>query len=132
MEPILEAIKNGDQDVSGFKFSPKPNIDFGSSGPFALMQGVAIANYPTITITVKSSDYKSIATTMQETTKLTLSFLGIPLGSATESQYQHHVTTDESHGSVTITLSPPPNLVAGTSLDSQGWILGVQTDYPAA
>lgn len=132
MEPILEAIKNANQDVSGYKFSPSPGIDFGSNGPFGLLQGIAIANYPSVKIDIKSSSYQSIQTTFQQTISTSISFLGIPLGGSTESTYSHSASSDASQSEVSITLNPPATLVAGTSTQSVGWVLGVQTNYPAA
>ncbi len=67
IEPILEAIKNGDSDVSGFHFSPAPGIDLGPNGPFGILQGIAISNYPSISITATTSNFESIHTTFQQT-----------------------------------------------------------------
>lgn len=132
-KPIKDAIKNGDNDVSGFKFSPKPQIDFSESGPFGFVTGVAISNYPSVKITVKSSDYESIEKTFEQTVKVGLSFLGIPLGiQGSESTYSHNVSVNISSQTVTITLDPPKELIAGNAVDSVGWVLGVQTEYPAA
>jgi hypothetical protein len=132
MQPITDAIRNGTGDVTGFKFSPACDTDFSANGPFGYLSGVAISNYPTINITVKSSDYQSIATTIQQSVTVSASFLGIPLGSSTESTYSHSVKTDASSSSVTITLSAPVASVAGSNESSLGWILGAQTSYPAA
>ena len=132
-KPIKDAIKNGDNDVSGFKFSPKPQIDFSESGPFGFVTGVAISNYPSVKITVTSSDYESIEKTFEQKVKVGLSFLGIPLGiKGSESTYSHSVSVNSSSQTVTITLDPPKELIAGNSVDSVGWVLGVQTEYPAA
>jgi hypothetical protein len=130
MQPINEAIKNGTSDVSGYRFSPNPNIDFSANGPFAFIQGCAIANYPTVQIKVTSSNYASIQTTFQQTTSFKVSFLGIPLGGGSQSTYSNSASSNASAQQVTITLAPPLDLVAGTSVDSVGWILGVQTCYP--
>lgn len=132
MDPIRQAIANGDKDVSGFKFSPKPGIDFTKAGPFAYLIGVAMSSYPTITITVTSADYQKIQKTFEQSVSVGISFLGIKLASASESTYSNKVTTDASNSSVTITISPPPELVAGTQNTARGWILGVQPNYPAA
>jgi hypothetical protein len=132
MAPILDAIKNQGKDISGYQFAPSPGIDFSNNGPFGLLQGVAIANYPSAKIVIKSSSYQSIQTTFQQTVSVGISFLGIPLGSATESTYSHSASSSSSDSTVTITLNPPPNMVAGTSVTSMGWILGAQTNYPAA
>jgi len=61
-----------------------------------------------------------------------VSFLGIQLASASESTYSNDVTVDTANSTVTITLAPPQELVAGTVNASQAWVLGVQPNYPAA
>lgn len=133
MEPIREAIKNGSNDVSGFKFSPDPQIDFTDKGPFAYLMGTAISNYPSIEITVKSASYQRIQKTFEQSASVGISFLGIPLGiGGKESSYSNQVTTNSTDSTVTIKLSPPQELIAGSAVDSVGWVLGVQTDYPAA
>lgn len=131
VQPINEAIRNGSSDVSGYKFNVNPNTDFSANGPFGFTQGCAIANYPSVQIKVTSSNYQSIQNTFQQTTSFRVSFLGIPLGGGTESTYQSSTSVNASSQQITITLTPPPSLVAGTSVDSVGWILGVQTCYPA-
>lgn len=135
MSPIQDAIRNGypAKDVSGFKFEVQPSItDWSTSGSFGYLQGVAISSYPTIEITVTSSDYQKIQQTFQQSVTSSVSFLGIPLASATESTYSNSVKVDASTQTVTITLTPPQSLIAGNLVDSLGWILGVQTQYPAA
>ncbi|GAB3635880.1 hypothetical protein GCM10027422_14700 [Hymenobacter arcticus] len=132
MQPITDAIRNGTGDVTGFKFSPACGVDFSPNGPFGFLSGVAISNYPNVNITVKSANYQSIATTIQQSVTVSASFLGIPLGSSTESTYSHSVKTDASSSSVTITLTAPVASVAGSNESSLGWILGAQTNYPAA
>jgi hypothetical protein len=132
-KPIQDAISNGDQEVSGFKFSPVRNkTDFSSNGPFGYLTGVAISNYPSITITVESAYYESIKTTIKQTVSVGLSFLGIPLGGGSESTYKQTASSDDSKSTVTITLAPPPPKVEGTVEDQRGWILGVQTLFPVA
>jgi len=128
--PILSAIHNAGQDISGYQFSPDPGIDFSANGPFGLLQGVAISNYPSVSITATTSDYESIQTTFQQEVNASLSFLGIPLGGGSESTYSNSASSDSTQSSVTITLNPPPALIAGQSVNSVGWVLGVQTNYP--
>lgn len=131
MTPIRDAIANAGNDVSGYKFSPTPNIDFSAAGPFAFTMGAAISSYPTIVVSTTSSNFQSIEKTFQQSVSSSVSFLGIPLASASESTYSNNVEVDASSSTVTITLSPPPDLVAGTNNDAQAWVLGVQTCYPA-
>lgn len=135
MDPINEAVKNSypAKDVSGFKWATDPTIsDWSETGPFGYTMGAAIANYPTITIKVESEDYQRIQKTFEQSVSSSVSFLGIKLASASESTYSNNVQTDASSKTVTITMSPPKSLVAGTVADSIGWILGVQTAFPAA
>lgn len=131
-DPIREAIRNGNSDVSGFKFSPDPGIDFSENGGFGYVNGVAIVNYPAISITVTSSDYQSILTTFQQTSSTAITFMGIPLASATESTYSSTASQGGTTNTVTITLSPPQSLVAGNINTSVGWVLGAELTYPCA
>ncbi|MGD8911167.1 MAG: lamin tail domain-containing protein [Candidatus Thiodiazotropha sp.] len=132
MKPIQDAINNGSNDVSGFKFSPDPQIDFTKNGPFAYLMGAAISNYPSMEITVRSASYERIQQTFEQSASVGISFLGIPLGiGGRESSYSNKVTTNTSESTVTINLSPPVELVAGSAVDSVGWVLGVQPNYPA-
>ena len=55
-----------------------------------------------------------------------MSAFGVEFVSASEK------TVDEANKTVTITISPPPTLVAGTVNDARGWVLGVLPVYPAA
>ena len=132
VKPIQDAIKNENCDVSGFKFSPKPQIDFSRTGPFGFLMGAAISNYPSMVIKVKNSNYKRIQKTFEQSASVGISFLGIPLGiGGSESTYSNSVEVDSSNSTATITLNPPKELVAGTATDSVGWVLGVQSNYPA-
>ena len=133
IQPIMDSIKNGEQDVTGFKFSPNPNIDWSENGPFSFLSGVAIANYPTVTITVKGSNYQSIATTFEQSVDTSFSFLGIPLGlDGSENTYSHSVTTDSTTETITITLSPPKAMIGGVVNDSVAWVLGAVVEYPCS
>ncbi len=133
MSPINDAIAAGKDDVSSFKFKPDPRIDFSEDGPFGLMNTIVFSNYPNVKIVVKSAEYKSIATTIEQSASVGLSFLGIPLGlGGKEATYSKKVKTESSSESVTITLDAPPELVASSVVDSEGWILGVVTEYPAS
>jgi len=134
-DPIRKAVKNSkdkqeEKHISGYKFSPDPATKFGPEGPFGLLNGVAISNYPTIEITVSGDDYKSIQETFEQSSSVTLSFLGIPLASATESTYSSSTSVDSSKSTVKITLTPPKSLIAGNNKDSIAWVLGAIVDYP--
>jgi hypothetical protein len=132
MLPITDAIANGSQDVSGFKFSLDTPFDFSTSGPFGFLQGVAISNYPTITIVVTSSEYQSINNVFQSQVNVGVNIFGFSIAGGSASSYSNTTEVNAATQTVTITLAPPPDLIAGTSVTSTGWVLGVQTEYPAA
>lgn len=132
---IKEAIANGDKDISGFKFAPKPSVDFGENGDFGVLNAVAISQYPTMKIKVFSSDYQKIKTDFDAAANagLKLDFLGMPLGVGLKGSYkQNDVSINEAEGSITITLSPPKDTIAGKTKEATAFILGVQTEYSAA
>lgn len=131
-DPIRQAIQNGNKDVSGFKFASDPQTDFSTAGPFGFVDAVAISNYPSVEIVVKSSNYQSIQKVFQQQSSVSVSFLGIPLASSTESTYSSSTTVDASSSTVTIKLSPPQSLVAGNTNQSVGWVLGAVLSYPCA
>ena len=74
-DPIRKAqINSADKEnISGYKFSPRSGMKFGPEGPFGLLNGVAISNYPTVEITVTGEDYKSIQKTFEQSSSATLS-----------------------------------------------------------
>jgi hypothetical protein len=128
----MEAIQNGDQDVSGYKFSPNPGLDFSANGPFGFLIGLAISTFPTITITVQCDDYDSIAKTFDQSATVQVSFLGIPMASGSESSHSASTTVNSSESTVTITLTPPVASMGQPASDNRAWVLGAAPIFPAA
>ncbi|MFD2567851.1 hypothetical protein [Pseudotenacibaculum haliotis] len=131
---IKESIANGEKDISGFKFSPKPNIDFTEGGDFGVVNAVAFSQYPTMKIKVFSSDYKKIKTDFDAAANagLKIDFLGMPLGVGLKGSYkQGDVSINEAEGSITINVNPPIEAVAEKAVEATAFILGVQTEYSA-
>ncbi|MGE0684422.1 MAG: lamin tail domain-containing protein [Candidatus Binatia bacterium] len=130
--PITNAIKNGSQNISGFKFSPDPQIDFTKLGPFGFLNGVAISKNASLTLTSKGANYKTIAQAVQATPSANLKFLGMPLGPiGTSSEYTASVVTNDADSSVQVNFKPSMAGV-GDSMDSTAFVLGVQTNFPEA
>ena len=133
MDPIRDAVANTtNKNVSGYKFEPVPDIDFSKNGNFAFLEGVVISGYPTIEIKVKSANYKKIQQDFSQSSEVGVSAFGVEFVSASEKTSSSKVSVDEANKTVTITISPPPTLVAGTVNDARGWVLGVLPVYPAA
>ena len=133
MAPIKEAIKNQGKDVTGFHFDTPPTIDLSANGPFGYLQGAVISSYPTMVITVKSSEYERIEKDVTTETHFGASFLGIPIGAqGTATTHSKSVKVDAATQTVTITLNPPLTENATVLEDSTAWLLGVQAVHPAA
>ncbi len=131
-DPIEQAVKNAGQDVSGFKFSPVPQIDFSPSGPFGLVTGVVISRNPSLSISAESGNYKAIAQDMESAQSVRLKFLGRPMGSRGEdSDYTISTKIDATASTVKLDFEQSPTASEDT-MDSTAFVLGVQTSFPAA
>jgi hypothetical protein len=136
--PIAAAINNGNNDVTGFKFSPATTIDFSINGPFALLSAVAISNLPSISLTITTPDYQSISKTVNTSSLITTSLLGVPLAeNSIDLVYNCSATPQSATGTVTIfsNVNPSPNSFNSVStnsysLNSLGWVHGVIPNYP--
>ncbi|MES9852567.1 MAG: hypothetical protein ABW170_12145 [Candidatus Thiodiazotropha sp. L084R] len=133
ISPIKDALKNGEKDISGFKFSPCPQIDFSKTGPFAFLTGVVISKRVSLKITSKCINYKTIARNIKALGNVHLNFLGMPMGTVIDGTSKHQATasTNDSDSSVSIHFEPPLE-VTGDSIESTAFVLGVQTEYPTS
>ncbi len=131
LDPIIQAERNHRDDVSGFKWLSNmyPNL----LGPDMLLgyaSGVAIANAPIISISVRSSDFLTIAETMQNTGFCKVRFLGQEVKNDTNDECSIRVQTDTSSQTTNITLRLPSELGEPTSAGSFAWVMGIQPTYP--
>jgi len=131
ISPIKNAIENEGKDVSGFKFSPKPQIDFTKCGPFAFLTGVTISKKATLMIKSKSTLYDDIANTIKQLPSAQLKFLGMPVGADVVESGGHeiNVTKHDEDESVAINLNPSQQILRD-SLESTAFVLCVHTHYP--
>jgi hypothetical protein len=130
--PILNAIQNGTQDVSGFEFSPNPQIDFSAKGPFGYLTCVAISKTPSLNVSTQGESYQKLAATVQSNPSVNLNFLGTPLGTdETTANYTASATVNDAESSVQINFAQSA-AVAGDSISSTAFVLGVQTNFPTA
>jgi hypothetical protein len=134
-EPIRSAIKNGTADVTGYRFLHATDLNqnhFKTGGEFGYVDGVAISLFPTISVTIKGSNYEKIAANIKDNTKVGIDFLGIPLATpATADAYNARTKVNAASSSVTITLSPPDYLHGvGDLTYRRAYVLGATFDYP--
>ncbi len=140
VSPIAEAINNGNNDVTGFKFSPAITIDFSKNGPFAILSAVAISNLPSISLTITMPDYQSISETVNNASLNTTSLFGVSLQQdIIDLTYNCNAIPQSAEGTVTIlssvsSASKSFNLAYTNSysLNSLGWVHGVIPNYPLA
>lgn len=133
MKPIIDAIKNGTSDVSGFKFSPDPQIDFSSKGPFGFLTGVAISKHPVITVKARGPGSVEIANQLESlpAKNLDVKFLGEPL-LAPGSLTGYSRTTEATSDSVDVRFDPLADTEVTDPTDRTAFVHGVQALFPAA
>ena len=130
--PIRDAIKNNDSDVSGFKFSPEPQISFNKSRSFGFLTGVAISKNPSPTFTKKCANYRAIAQAVDKIPSGSLKFLGRPLVAMGMSpNYTPSAVVNDADSSVQVNFEPSA-AAAKDSMDSTAFVLGVQSEFPAS
>ncbi|WP_420551201.1 lamin tail domain-containing protein [Tenacibaculum aiptasiae] len=127
-DPIKQAMKNGDKDVSGFKFGTTESADLAKE--FSFINAVAFSNFPDIKMVIHSSSYESIETIFKETTSWSVGFLGIPLGGGSQTYTSKDTQVNSSDGTITINLSAPQAVVSESADSSTGFVLGVQPEFP--
>jgi hypothetical protein len=134
ISPIAEAIANGTSDVSGFSFSPQPQIDFSTSGPFGFLTGVAISRMPLVTITATGANYEPVRQFLAAGATGAVS-VAMPAPDGAEDaapvSYVCTVCLDDDAQSIALTLVPA-DVVASDPAQSRAWVLGAVTQYPAA
>lgn len=133
VKPIQDALLNRDEDISGFKFSPNPHIDFTSRGPFGYLTGVVISKKISLVIHCATSDYKTLAKNIKEQNTTQLNFLGAQMKYASNTGQRHQaiVSTNDKQSSLTIQYEPTPQSNIDT-FESTAFVLGVQTIYPVS
>jgi hypothetical protein len=133
ISPINQAIANEGKDISGFKFLPKPQIEFARTGPFGFLTGVTIAKKASLTISSKSGNRKQIADAIKASPSVRLKFLKTPIstGVTDSPKYDIALSTLSRDACVVVNLNPSSEHAAD-SLDSTAFVLCVQTRYPSA
>jgi hypothetical protein len=131
--PINQAIANEGKDISGFKFLPKPQIDFAQTGPFGFLTSVTISKKASLTITGKCENCKEITEAIQASPSVRMKFLKTPLSTHLNdsAKYNTQLSTQNRDSSFVLNLSPSSEHDSD-SLDSTAFVLCVQTKYPSA
>jgi hypothetical protein len=133
MSPINDAIVNSGKDVSGFRFSPVSQIDFGYTGPFGFLTGVTISKNASLKITSSRDTSQAIAQAAKASPSVRVKFLTTPISTNSNRSLEHGVSVaSQAHDAPTvINLAAMPDR-AGDSPDSTAFVICVHTDYPSA
>lgn len=126
--PIVAACQNGSKEITGFKFSPTPQVEFSSKGSFGFLTKVAIAKSVFFTISIVTDDYLTIAKRLRNSGYLETIFLNIPLGKV--SLTTQNIDVNHTEKSLMVKFSVP--LTSKNLVDSVAYVLGVETIYPVA
>lgn len=133
-QPIAEAVKNADKDVTGFKFlGTPPDYNWDSidkSGDFGIISNLLITSLPTITITYKKADYATFAKHWSQEAKGGLTLFGFIHLGGKESAYGSSFKQDASSEGFSVTFSAPDSRVA--ALDHTAYVIGVGIANPGA
>lgn len=128
--PIREAA-NPPQGQSSYGFTAAQPYDFGPNGDFGFISRLMISQQPVITLVYSTSNVQAFQDAFKEQASFSVSFLGIPLGGASQSSYTAHVSQNSQAGTVTITLSPPAT-PPGAATDQLAYVVGAQMQWPGA
>jgi hypothetical protein len=127
-DPIAQAVANGSQDVTGFKFLNTPPYQLGSvasGGNFGLLTNLLIANYPTVEITYTNADYSSFAQSWNEKVSGNLTLFGfIKLGSFSQGAYGSSFTQGSDNSTFTVKFSASPEVTGVPQNLKTAYVIG--------
>jgi hypothetical protein len=124
MAPILEAIRNTGQNVSGFRFSQPPPIDFSQNGSFGFVTRVGLTKYPSISVTAPAPPQPSLRQEL-----LASPVARVTVAAQTPNEDYTVSEVDGSTGSFSVKFTPPAD---PGSVDSTAFVVGVNTSYPGS
>jgi hypothetical protein len=127
-DPVSQAVGNGNQDVTGFKFLNTPPYNLGpilNGGNFGLLTNLLVSNYPTIKITYTNANFSSFKQAWSETISGNLSLFGfIKLGSFSEGAYGSSFTRGSDNSTFTVTFAASPEVVGVPQNLRQAYVIG--------
>lgn len=128
--PIVEAIKNRNQDVTGFKFSPASSLDFSKQGTFAFLTAVVISSYPEVSLKLSHTNPQQLSDAVNRSSVASLTLLGNIFDTFCTTTSSLIADADSICGeNILIKLQPPTT--NPPSLTSRAWVHGVVPCYPA-
>ncbi|MEM8931442.1 MAG: hypothetical protein AAGE94_09720 [Acidobacteriota bacterium] len=114
--PIQQALANGSKtDVTGWVFDGgAPPYEFGQNGDFGLIESMVLSQFMQLQLTFEECESKKVQEYFEQHASATFSFLGIPLGGASESSKYQFEYNAASATKITVTMKPnPPGYTPG-------------------
>jgi len=129
---IRKAYENEGEDVTGYHFNGQPPFSFGKGSDFARVSKLIISQFPKIDMTFQVEDITKFKQSYKQQSTWNISFLGIPLGSASESFYEGSYHYDKQAGSVTVSFRPKGTTFQGSQLNQAANTLAAVVQYPGS
>lgn len=127
-DPIYQAVKNGTQDITGYKFVSSVGYNmqsFAQGGEFGYLDNLLISNYPTIEITYQNADFSKFKQSWSEKVSGNLKLFGfISLGSFSEGAYGSSYEAGSSNSSFTIKFSASPEVTSVPQYQKTAFVIG--------
>lgn len=130
-EPIQSAVAY-DPSVSGYRFTPEPQYNFGADGTFGLISRLMISQQPVLTLVFHTSNYSAFQQIFTEQSHWGISFLGIPIAGGSQSYYSAQTSQQSTSNTVTVTLTPVGITTPLTPTDQLAYVIGAEVLWPGA
>lgn len=129
-DPIAQAIQNGTNDVTGYKFvasaGSKYNLAaFADGGTFGYLDYLLVSNVPTVKITYSNADYATFMENWSTQTTGNLSLFGcISLGSFSAGASGSTVTKGADNSTFTVTFGPSAQVLSVPQMQQTAFVIG--------
>jgi hypothetical protein len=136
-DPIYQAVKNGTQDITGYKFVTSTSVPynmkpFTEGGDFGYSDNLLISNYPTIEITYQHADFSKFQQSWSEKISGNLKLFGfISLGSFSEGAYGSSYEAGSSNSSFTVKFSASPEITSVPQFQKTAFVIGGTVRNPS-
>lgn len=137
VDPVKQALKNGGKtDVTGFVFDGGvPSFDFGDGGDLGIVSALVLSQFLELNLTFENCSSTDVQKYFEQQVNMTVRFLGIPLGGASEKSTYSYSYNKQSDSKISVTLKPnPPGYTPGGTDITQSLcnLVAVAVTYPFA
>jgi hypothetical protein len=133
-DPIAEAVRNFDQDVTGFRFVADPPYNMGSleeGGDFGQLQNLLITKYPKITLHYRNANFQEFEQSFEESISGNLTLFGfIKLGGFSQGAYASSYERGSSNSEFTVTFEASEPVLTVPDLQKTTFVVGGSFDFP--